>query len=113
MKHKEVEKYILSLPNTKLVYPFGKEVAVYEVNDSNKGSGPDKMFALIQESSDPLRLSLKCDPQLAVLLREKYETVLPGYHLNKKHWNTLILTGQLPWQEVQDLINLSYQLVTQ
>ena len=121
MKHKEVEEYILSLPNAKLVYPFGKEVAVYEVNGSNKGSGPDtstglvqaKMFALIQEGSDPVRLSLKCDPQLAVLLREKYETVLPGYHLNKKHWNTLILTGQLEWQEVKDLINLSYQLVTQ
>jgi len=101
--HKTVEAYILSMPNAVLEYPFGKDVAVYKVGD--------KMFALIAEGSDPLRLSLKCDPQLAVLLREKYETVLPGYHLNKKHWNTLILTGQLEWEEVQDLIRHSYNLV--
>jgi len=48
---------------------------------------------------------------LAVLLREKYETVMPGYHLNKKHWNTVVLTGQLPWEEVQGLIRHSYDLV--
>lgn len=70
------------------------------------------MFALIAEGKEPLNLSLKCDPLLAQTLREKYETVLPGYHLNKKHWNTLILTGQLPWEEVQALIDHSYQLVT-
>ena len=105
MDHKTVETYILSMPNAVLEYPFGKDVAVYKASD--------KMFALIAEGSDPLRLSLKCDPQLAVLLREKYETVLAGYHLNKKHWNTLILTGQLPWEEVQDLIRHSYLLVTE
>lgn len=105
MDHKTVETYILSMPNAVLEYPFGKDVAVYKAGD--------KMFALIAEGTDPLRLSLKCDPQLAVLLREKYETVLAGYHLNKKHWNTLILTGQLPWEEVQDLIRHSYLLVTE
>lgn len=104
MDHKTVEEYVLSMPNAKLDYPFGKDVAVYKVED--------KMFALISEGSDPVRLSLKCDPQLALHLREKYESVLPGYHLNKKHWNTLILTGQLPWEEVQDLIRHSYLLVT-
>lgn len=104
MNHKTVEEYILSMPHAKLDYPFGKEVAVYKVND--------KMFALIQENSEPVRVSLKCDPQLSTVLREKYETVMPGYHLNKKHWNTLILSGQLPWDEVQDLIRHSYQLVT-
>jgi len=57
-------------------------------------------------------LSLKCDPQLAEVLREKYVTVMPGYHLNKKHWNTVVLTGELPWDEVQALIRHSYQLVT-
>ena len=103
MDHKTVEKYLLSFPNTKLDYPFGKDVAVYKADD--------KMFALIAENSDPLRLSLKCDPLLAVTLREKYETVLAGYHLNKKHWNTIVLTGQLSWEEVQDLIRHSYQLV--
>lgn len=104
MKHKIVEEYILSMPHAQLDYPFGEGVAVYKVND--------KMFALIQEGSDPLKLSLKCDPQLATLLREKYESVMPGYHLNKKHWNTIILSGQLEWSEVQDLIRHSYELVT-
>jgi predicted DNA-binding protein (MmcQ/YjbR family) len=104
MNHKEIEEYILSMPNAQLDYPFGKDVAVYKVND--------KMFALIAEKSDPLKLSLKCDPQLAKLLREKYETVMEGYHLNKKHWNTMLLTGQVPLNEVHDLIRHSYELVT-
>jgi len=104
VNHKEVETYLLSLPNTRLDYPFGEGVAVYKTGD--------KMFALVAEKSEPIRLSLKCDPQLAVALRERYESVLPGYHLNKKHWNTILLTGQLSWEEVQDLIRHSYQLVT-
>lgn len=105
MDHKTVEEYILSMPNARLDYPFGKEAAVYKVND--------KMFALIAEGSDPLRLSLKCDPLLAQTLRERYESVMPGYHLNKKHWNTIILSGQLSWEEIQDLIRHSYQLVAE
>lgn len=101
--HKKVEQYLLSMPNAKLDYPFGEDTAVYKVND--------KMFALVKEDSDPVQLSLKCDPLLAETLREKYETVLAGYHLNKKHWNTILLTGQLSWDEIQDLIRHSYQLV--
>jgi predicted DNA-binding protein (MmcQ/YjbR family) len=104
MTHEQVEKYLLDMPDAKLDYPFGEGVAVYKVND--------KMFALVQEGSEPVRLSLKSDPLLAETLRERYESVMPGYHLNKKHWNTILLTGQLSWQEVQDLINHSYNLVT-
>jgi predicted DNA-binding protein (MmcQ/YjbR family) len=104
ISHKELEQFLLSLPRAELSYPFGEEAAVYKVDD--------KMFAIVKEKSDPLQVSLKCDPQLATMLRERYETVLPGYHLNKKHWNTVVLTGQLNWQEVQDLIRHSYQLVT-
>jgi len=103
MTHKTVEDYVLSMPNAKLDYPFGEDVAVYKVKD--------KMFALIQENKTPVRISLKCDPQLAELLRSKYESVMPGYHLNKKHWNTIILTGQLSSEEVQALIRHSYDLV--
>jgi predicted DNA-binding protein (MmcQ/YjbR family) len=103
MDHKTVEAYILDLPNARLDYPFGEGVAVYKLGD--------KMFALIEEKSNPLRISLKCDPLLATTLRERYESVLPGYHLNKKHWNTVLLTGQLPWEEVQALIRHSYELV--
>jgi predicted DNA-binding protein (MmcQ/YjbR family) len=102
--HKTVEDYLLSMSNAVRDYPFGEGVAVYKVKD--------KMFALMTEGKLPVQLSLKCDPLLAVVLRERYETVLPGYHLSKKHWNTLILSGQLSWTEVQDLIRLSYNLVT-
>ncbi len=108
MDHKTVEEYILSMPNSYLDYPFGEGVAVYKTGSKDNG----KMFALISENTDPLQISLKCDPLLAETLREKYETVLAGYHLNKKHWNTILLTGQLPWEEVQGLILHSYNLVT-
>lgn len=107
MKHKELEDIIMSLPGAFLDYPFGPEVAVYKVSVENE----EKMFALIPENKDPLQVSLKCDPVLAKLLREKYETVLEGYHLNKKHWNTILLTGQLDNQEITDLIRHSYELV--
>lgn len=70
------------------------------------------MFALIAEGKTPVQISLKCDPTLSTVLREKYDEVQPGYHLNKKHWNTIVLAGQLQWEEVQDLIRLSYRLVT-
>jgi predicted DNA-binding protein (MmcQ/YjbR family) len=103
LTHKELEEYILSMPNARLDYPFGKDVAVYKVGD--------KMFALISEHSDPVRVSLKCDPLLSEHLREKYETVLPGYHLNKKHWNTIICSGQLADTEIKDLVVHSYHLV--
>lgn len=116
MDKKTVEEYLLSMPNARLDYPFGEDVAVYKVGDPAVGAsattGHGKMFALMDEKKTPVNLSLKCDPVLAETLREKYETVLPGYHLNKKHWNTLILTGQLSWEDVQDLIRLSYDLVT-
>lgn len=103
MDHKTVEDYILSMPNAVREYPFGEGVAVYKVGE--------KMFALIAEGKTPVRLSLKCDPQLSQVLRSKYEEVMEGYHLNKKHWNTIILSGQLSWDEVQALIRHSYNLV--
>ena len=103
MTHKKVEEYLLSMPKAELDYPFGEDVAVYKVDD--------KMFALVREKKEPVQLSLKCDPLLAETLREKYDTVMPGYHLNKKHWNTVVLTGQLSWDEIKDLIRHSYDLV--
>lgn len=99
-----VETYLLSMPDATREYPFGEGVAVYKVGD--------KMFALMSEQKMPINLSLKCDPQLSRLLRERYESVMPGYHLNKKHWNTIVLSGQLDWEEIQDLIRHSYALVT-
>lgn len=113
MNHKTVEEYILSMANSYLDYPFGEGVAVYKVGKKPKkgSSNSDKMFALVQEDSEPVRLSLKCDPELSKVLRERYESVMEGYHLNKKHWITIVLSGQLDWSEIQDLIRHSYHLV--
>jgi predicted DNA-binding protein (MmcQ/YjbR family) len=101
-----IEKMITNLPDVVLDYPFGESTAVYKI-----GSTSGKMFALIAEKTKPLQVSLKCDPQLAELLRERYETVVPGYHLNKKHWNTIICSGQMPAEELRDLVRHSYELV--
>ena len=109
MTHKELETYLLSFPNAWLDFPFGEGTSVYKIGHKETGEG--KMFALIDDNSKPLRVSLKCDPLLAETLREKYESVVPGYHLNKKHWNTIICTGQLSDDEVEDLARLSHDLV--
>lgn len=108
MNHKELEAYVLGFPNTWLDRPFDEDISVYKVGDKEAGEGA--LFALIADGSDPLRVSLKCDPLLAKNLREKYESVLPGSHLNKKYWNTIICTGQLSDDEVKDLARLSYQI---
>jgi predicted DNA-binding protein (MmcQ/YjbR family) len=111
MTHKELEDYLLTFPNTWLDFPFGESTSVYKVGDKEAGEG--KLFALIANDSKPLRVSLKCDPLLAQNLRDKYESVLPGYHLNKKHWNSIICSGQLDNEEIKDLARLSYRLVTE
>lgn len=107
--HKQLEQFILDLPEAWLDYPFGESVAVYKFGKDAEGKG--KMFALINEEKSPVRISLKCDPKLAESLREQYESVQPGFHLNKKHWNTIICSGQLPEEELHGLIRHSYQLV--
>lgn len=107
MTHTQLEDYLLALPKVWLDYPFGEGTAVYKYGDQPDG----KIVAIIAEKSSPLRVSLKCDPKLAVMLRERYETVLPGYHLNKKHWNTIICSGQLEDAEIIDLARHSYEIV--
>jgi predicted DNA-binding protein (MmcQ/YjbR family) len=109
MTHKDIEDYLLSFSNTWLDYPFGEGTSVYKFGHKETGEG--KIYAIIADDSKPLRLSLKCDPILAETLREKYETVVPGFHLNKKHWNTIICSGQLSDEEIKDLARLSYNLV--
>jgi predicted DNA-binding protein (MmcQ/YjbR family) len=111
LTHKELEEYLLSFSNAWLDFPFGEGTSVYKVGHKETGEG--KIFAIISDASKPLQVSLKCDPLLAQNLREKYESVMPGYHLNKKHWNTIICSGQLTNDEVFDLARLSYRLVTE
>ena len=72
-----------------------------------------KMFALIKDGSEPVQVSLKCDPVLAEQLREQYATVMPGYHLNKKLWNTIIVSGEMEQEYLLSLVDLSYRLVVE
>lgn len=112
MTHAELESYLLTMPGAWLDFPFGEGTIVYKVGRKSDGQ-TERLFAIVADGSKPLRVSLKCDPQLAVRLRERYESVLPGYHLNKKHWNTILCTGQLTDEEIKDLVRLSYRLVTE
>lgn len=109
MTHKELEDYILSKPGSWLDYPFGEGVAVYKVGSKATA----KMFALIKDGSEPAQISLKCDPVLAEKLREQYTTIMPGYHLNKKLWNTIITSGEVEDDYLFSLIDLSYRLVVE
>jgi predicted DNA-binding protein (MmcQ/YjbR family) len=84
-------------------FPFGPEHSVFKV--------AGKMFALSALERTPLEVSVKCEPELAVALRDTYPAIRPGYHLNKRHWNTITLDGSLPDQLVRDLIEDSYDLV--
>ena len=84
-------------------YPFGDQVAVFKV--------AGRMFALVLLGSPPGIVSLKCDPGLAVDLRARYPAITPGYHLNKRHWNTVTLDGSVANEELQELVDHSYELV--
>ena len=93
----------LSFPGAVETFPFNPETSVFKV--------AGKMFALSQLGRDPLKVSLKCEPDLARQLRSAHAAVLPGYHLNKQHWNTVTLDGSLPEQTIADMIEDSYDLV--
>lgn len=105
MTRQEIDEFLMNLPGVWLDYPFEEGVAVYWF-----GKPEGKMIAIVQENSKPLKISLRCDPQLARNLRQKYETVLPGENLDKKRWNTIICSGQLTEDEIFDLARHSYQL---
>jgi len=84
-------------------YPFGDEVAVYKVGG--------RMFALVSLDGDPGSVNLKCDPDLVLELRARYPAVRPGYHQDKRHWNTVELDGSIPESELREMIEQSYELV--
>jgi predicted DNA-binding protein (MmcQ/YjbR family) len=99
----ELRDLCLSFTGAEETFPFGTETSVFKV--------AGKMFALSALGGDSLRVSLKCEPPLAEALRAAHEAVIPGYHLNKRHWNTVIVDGSLPEQMVADMIEDSYDLV--
>jgi predicted DNA-binding protein (MmcQ/YjbR family) len=97
-----LREYCISKKGATESFPFGEDTLVF------KTSG--KIFALVNLDGD-LSLNLKCDPALALELREKHSSVMPGYHMNKKHWNTIILDGTVPDKEVFSWIDHSYDLI--
>lgn len=96
-------QYCLSLKGAREDYPFGPEPLVIKVGG--------KMFALIGADAENISLSLKCDPDMADMLRGQYDAVRPGYHMNKRHWNTVSVDGSVPDDELKWMIDHSYALV--
>jgi len=97
-------EYCLSKPGATEDMPFGEDVLVFRVGG--------KMFALASLDEIPATANLKCDPDLALELRDRYEQVRPGYHMNKKHWNTVEIDSGIPDAELRKMIDHSYELVT-
>jgi predicted DNA-binding protein (MmcQ/YjbR family) len=98
-----IREYCLKKPEVTEGFPFGEDTLVFKV--------AGKIFLLASLDEIPLRLNLKCDPEKAIELREKYDSVLPGYHMNKSHWNTVIVDGSFSRNDLLEWIDDSYLLV--
>jgi predicted DNA-binding protein (MmcQ/YjbR family) len=98
-----IREYCLSKPDVEETLPFGPDTLVFKV----KG----KIFLLAGLDNVPLSMNLKCDPAKAIELREQYDSVQPGYHMNKKHWNTVTIDGSVSTKELKEWIDWSYDLV--
>lgn len=105
MNIETLQQYCLSKKGVTETLPFGPDNLVYKVGG--------KMFLLASLDTVPLRFNVKCDPEVAIQLRETYSCVLPGYHMNKKHWNTIQVDGTASDQLLQQWVDASYELVLQ
>ena len=103
MKNKKIINYCLSLPEVREGYPFGPDVQVFKIKN--------KLFAILIKQQGIYKINLKCHPEEAVILREIFEDVIPGYHMNKMHWNTVLLNDSIPDEEIKRMIDRSYFLV--
>ncbi|MCF6237330.1 MAG: MmcQ/YjbR family DNA-binding protein [Candidatus Marinimicrobia bacterium] len=103
MNYKEIEKVLLNFNDASLSFPFDDKTPVFKV--------ANKMFALMSIDRKPLTINLKCDPEDALILRSQFKAVIPGYHMNKDHWNTVTLDGSLDPGLLKKLIEDSYALV--
>jgi predicted DNA-binding protein (MmcQ/YjbR family) len=99
----DVIAHFLSKPGAEETTPFGPDILVYKVGG--------KMFALTAPDDFPASINLKCDPERSIELRDAWTAITPGYHMNKKHWNTLMLDGSVPTLLIRELIDHSYELV--
>ena len=103
MNIEDIRTYCLSKTDVEEALPFGNDTLVFKVGG--------KIFLLVGMDSQPVQFNVKCDPERAVELREQYECIIPGYHMNKKHWNTVLMDGSIPDKLVMEWIKDSYGLV--
>ena len=103
MNVEELREYVLQKPGVTEGFPFGEDTLVFKVKD--------KVFLLIGLDASPLQFNVKCDPDKAMELREEFPgAILPGYHMNKKHWNTVIVDGRLSSKLILEMVDDSYRL---
>ena len=105
MNGEQARSYFLSLPEAIEDFPFRPETPVFKIKN--------KMFGFLRYKEGVGYINLKCRPEEAIVLRDIFESVIPGYHMNKEHWNTVILNGEVPQEEIESMINTSYSLVVQ
>jgi predicted DNA-binding protein (MmcQ/YjbR family) len=103
MTPQRISELALGLPEVTEDHPYGPDSTVYKV--------VSKSFAILQPTSDPPQVTLKCEPSLALELRAQFPAVIEGYHVNKKHWNTVLLDGSVPEDEVRDMVEHAYDRV--
>lgn len=103
MHLEELRDHCLAKKGVEECFPFGEETLVFKVMD--------KMFLLVGLDEDPIQFNAKCNPEKAIELRESFPSVQPGYHMNKKHWNTVICDGSVSDKQLKEWINDSYNLV--
>ena len=103
MKKEKVRNYFLSCPESYEDFPFGEEITIFKVKN--------KWFGLLVEREGNLQINLKCDPDEALILRDLFKSVLPGYHMNKKHWNTVFIGSDIDDSKLFELIDHSYLMV--
>ena len=105
MNGEQARSYFLSLPEAIEDFPFRPETPVFKIKN--------KMFGFLRYKKGVGHINLKCRPEEAMVMRDIFESVIPGYHMNKEHWNTVILNGEVPQEEIESMINTSYSLVVQ
>lgn len=103
MDIESLRDYCLTKPGAEEGFPFGPETLVFKIDG--------KIFLLVSLDKQPLRFNVKCDPEKAIELRELHECVLPGYHMNKKYWNTVMVDGTLSDTQLRNFIDHSFELV--
>ena len=105
MNGEQARSYFLSLPEALEDFPFNPDTPVFKIKT--------KMFGFLRYKEGVGHINLKCNPEEAMVMRDIFESVIPGYHMNKEHWNTVILDGTVPREEIESMIKTSYALVVQ